>query len=324
MLVIIIILKGRIMNRKFKAICAAFLAAAACASFAGCKSSKSQGSTQINNKPNTTASKPNATTTSKPNTTVSKPAPTQSTTVSAPEKAALAMTDEIKNADFNSGLIQINNDIFQMGGYLTVAEFVEKYKDRYDIVYSNAKLPYEEAAKEQLLQSYDYVGETKYHLSLTPKSGVGDSSKWIAVQIENRTTSGGEDKIPLSEGIVTGFCLNENNMTTCPFWYPQGFIDSKMNFANGHKDLETINTDYNKETFFKMLEDKGFTRFEGNPYMGSDLTGKYWKAAAAYEFYETGEINAFGKKPVFHYQIAFSEDTDKLSSVRIIGVKYVD
>lgn len=69
-----------------------------------------------------------------------------------------------------------------MGGYLTVAEFVEKYKDRYDIIYANGNLTYEEAAKDQLLQSYTFVG---------------DSSKNILVQIENRTTTGGEDKIPL-------------------------------------------------------------------------------------------------------------------------------
>lgn len=314
--------KGIIMNRNFKAICAAVLAAAACASFAGCKSDKAQGSTQINNKPATTASKPAATTASKPATTVSTPAPTQSAVNSTPASSAFAVTDEIKNADFNSGLIQINNDIFQMGGYLTVAEFVEKYKDSYDIVFANGKLPYEEAAKDQLLQSYDFVGETKYNLLLTPKNG--DSSKQIRAQIENRTTSGGEDKIPLSEGIVTGFCLDKNNATTCPFWYPMGFIDSKMNSANGNKELESANTGYNKETFFKLLEDKGFTLFEGNPYLGNDLTGKYWKSAAAYEFFVTGEVNSFGKKPEFHYQIAFNEDTDKLSSVRIINVKYVD
>ncbi|MDE6733760.1 MAG: hypothetical protein K2J77_12910 [Oscillospiraceae bacterium] len=311
------------MNRNFKAICASFLAAVMCVSLAGCGKSNSPVTTNPN-KPNTTASKPNATTTSKPATTVSKPAPAQSTTVSTPEKAELAITDEIKNADFNSGLIQINNDIFQMGGYLTVAEFVKKYKDRYDIVYANGKLPYEEAAKEQLLQSYDYVGETKYHLFLTAKNGDGDSSKRIAVQIENRTTSGGEDKIPLPEAIVTGFGLNDKNMTTYPFWYPGGFTDSQKAKEYGFLNQETANTDYTKEAVFQMLEDKGFTLFEGNPYTGVDLTGKYWKSAAAYEFYETGEVNAFGKKPVFHYQIALAADTDKLSSIRIIGVKYVD
>ncbi len=309
------------MNRKFKTIGAAILAAVMCANLAGCGKSDPPAAANPT-KPNTTASKPNTTTTSNPAATVSKPAPAQSTTVSSPEKATLAITDEIKNADFNSGLIQINNDIFQMGGYLTVAEFVEKYKDRYDIAYANGNLSYEEA-KELLLQSYDYVGEEKYHLSLTLK-GEGDSAKRVFAQVENRTTSGGEDKIPLSEAIVTGFGLNDKNHTTYPFWYPGGFTDSQKASEYGFSNLETVNTDYTKEAVFQMLEDKGYTFYEGNPYTGVDLTGKYWKAAAAYEFYATGEVNAFGKKPVFHYQINIFADTDKLSSVRIINVKYED
>lgn len=309
------------MNSRFKTICAAFLAAVMCVSLAGCGKSNSSVATNPN-KPNTTASKPNTTTTSKPATTVSKPAPAQSTTVSTPEKAALTITDEIKNADFNSGLIQINNDIFQMGGYLTVAEFVEKYKDRYDIFWANGNMSYEEA-KDQLLQSYDYVGEDKYHLSLTLK-GEGDSAKRVYARIENRTTSGGEDKIPLPEAIVTGFGLNDKNHTTYPFRYPGGFTDSQKAKEYGFLDLETENINYTKDAFFEMLEGKGYTFYEGNPYTGVDLTGKYWKAAAAYEFYATGEVNAFGKKPVFHYQLALAADTDKLSSIRIIGVKYVD
>lgn len=313
------------MNRKFKAICAAFLAAAMCASFAGCKNSKSSVEKQIEKQiNNTTNSKPAV----KPNnTTTSKPAQVQSPATSKPEKVTFAMTDDIKNAAFESGLIQINNDIFQVGGYMTVADFVEKYKDRYSIVYVNANLSYEEAVKEYLLQSCDFVGEEKYHLSLTPKDGVGDSSNWILVQIENRTTSGGEDKIPLSEGIVTEYCLDSdsNLKTTCPFWYPQGFTDSKTRTSSsGYADLETANTGYNKDAFFQMLEDKGLTLFEGNPYMGSDLNNRYWKSGAAYEFKVTGEVNCFGKRPEYNYQVSFDPDTDKLVSVRIIHVKYVE
>lgn len=307
------------MNRKIKAICAALLAAVMCASLAGCGKSDPPAAANPA-KPNATSSKPN-TTTSKPNTTVSDPAPAQSATVSTPEKAALAISDEIKNADFNSGLIQINNDIFQMGGYFTVAEFVEKYKDRYDIVFANGKLPYEEA-KDQLLQSSDYVGEDKYHLVLTLK-GEGDSAKRVYAKVENRTTSGGEDKIPLPEAIVTGFGLNDKNHTTYPFRYPGGFTDSQKANEYGFSDLETENINYTKDAFFEMLEGKGYTFYEGNPYTGVDLTGKYWKAGAAYEFYATGEVNAFGKKPVFNYQVALSDSSDKISSVRIIGVKYV-
>jgi len=42
-------------------------------------------------------------------------------------------TEEILNADFSSGLVQIGNDIFRNGGYLTVNQFIEEYSDRYDL-----------------------------------------------------------------------------------------------------------------------------------------------------------------------------------------------
>lgn len=48
------------------------------------------------------------------------------------EKPEFEPTDEIKNADFTSGLIQIGNDVFKCGGYMTLREFVEKYGENWD------------------------------------------------------------------------------------------------------------------------------------------------------------------------------------------------
>jgi len=42
-------------------------------------------------------------------------------------------TDEIINADISSSLIQIGDTIFQNGGYITLSEAVEKYKDKFDV-----------------------------------------------------------------------------------------------------------------------------------------------------------------------------------------------
>ena len=41
--------------------------------------------------------------------------------------------DEIINADFQSGLIQIGNDIFHNGGFYTVDQFIAEFGDRYDM-----------------------------------------------------------------------------------------------------------------------------------------------------------------------------------------------
>lgn len=307
------------MNKKFKTISAALLAAAMCASFAGC-SKKNDTGVYVDKNGNVSVNESKFE--NHVNSVLGGGTKTSASS-SEPEEIKFVISEEIKTAKFESGLIQLNNDIFQMGGYLTVADFVKKYKDKYDIVYMNANLPYEEAVKEYLLQSYDYVGEWKYNLSLTPKDGVGDSSDKLYVQIENRTTSGGEDKIPLSEGIVTEFCIDgqTSHETTCPCWYPQGFTPQSYKY----KDLETANTDYKRDTFIKMLEGKGFTLFEGNHFWTKeDLNNRYWKSGNDYEFQVTGEVNCFGKKPVYRYVVFFNSDTDKLSSVSFRLEKYVD
>ena len=50
-----------------------------------------------------------------------------------PAEKTYEPTEEIKNAPLNSGYIQIGDTVFRSGGYMTVAEFVEKYKDKYDV-----------------------------------------------------------------------------------------------------------------------------------------------------------------------------------------------
>ncbi|MCR5122457.1 MAG: hypothetical protein K6B74_08560, partial [Ruminococcus sp.] len=56
----------------------------------------------------------------------------EETTSSAEKKEGYEPCQEILDADFTSGLIQIGNDVFKCGGYLTVSDLVEQYGDRYD------------------------------------------------------------------------------------------------------------------------------------------------------------------------------------------------
>ncbi|HOA00279.1 hypothetical protein [Ruminococcus sp.] len=42
-------------------------------------------------------------------------------------------TEEIKNASFRSGYIQIGDTVFRNGGYITVSDFVDKYGDKFDM-----------------------------------------------------------------------------------------------------------------------------------------------------------------------------------------------
>lgn len=50
------------------------------------------------------------------------------------EKITFEPSEEILNADLGSGKVQIGDDIFCDGGYMTVGEFVEKYKDKYVVL----------------------------------------------------------------------------------------------------------------------------------------------------------------------------------------------
>ena len=304
-------------NRK---LIAALLAAAICASLAGCadKDNPKGGKNELTesniesriedifgggyqNEPNT-------------------PADSAASEESVPE-VTFEMSSEIKNADFNSGLVQINNDIFQMSGYISVADFVEKYKDRYDIMYTTdgVRLPYDEAG-DYLIYSWDYTGEWKYNLLLTPKEGVGKPDTQIKVQLQNRKTSG-EEKIPVAEGVITEFNLNDDPTAKCPYWLSQGFT----NLYRDYSELETSNTGYKKDSFIKMLEDKGFTIFEGNQYWTSeDLNNRYWSSSDRIDFQVSGETNSFGKKPQYLYRAVIDTNTDKLTLVYIVSIKYVD
>ena len=55
-------------------------------------------------------------------------------TTAEEEEPAFSFTakDEIKNADITSGYVQIFNDIFRNGGYITVADFSSQYGDSWD------------------------------------------------------------------------------------------------------------------------------------------------------------------------------------------------
>lgn len=72
----------------------------------------------------------------------------------ANEKVEFAPTEEILNATLADGKVQVGNTVFQMGGVLTVGDFVEKYSDEWDF-------------DDIDLESYSYLGE---YLHISSKS----------------------------------------------------------------------------------------------------------------------------------------------------------
>lgn len=64
-------------------------------------------------------------------------------------------TDEIINADLRSGKIQILDDVFQTGGYITIDEFIQQYGEKYDFTTNLGELKVDEFAEVG-----NYVGAT--------------------------------------------------------------------------------------------------------------------------------------------------------------------
>lgn len=250
------------------------------------------------------------------------------------------MTDEIKNAALGSGLVQYNNDIFQCGGYMTVANFVEKYKDNYDITYScpqgsfiSTAGTYDEC-KDYLLEYTDEIfeqfnvvgrswGERKYatglykgmyySLTLTPKNGSAFNP--VTVYVVNATSP--DEKITLENAIVVEIESARDGSKRCitPEWFPMGLND--FDFKN---KFDSENKSYTVKNLGEALEAKGlkkngeeiYEEYRTIPYMKEENYNTYWVAKSYAGCYVLGEKNLFGAKPLYYYSFNIDSNTDKL------------
>lgn len=89
------------------------------------------------------------------------------------EMAVYTVSDEIKNADLSSGLVQLNGDIMQVGGYIKTSDFYAKYADEYSFVYCDGG-HYEDKKGEMLnyrVGADNYFGGEwwdSYYMTLIP------------------------------------------------------------------------------------------------------------------------------------------------------------
>lgn len=110
------------------------------------------------------------------------------------EMAVYTVSDEIKNADFSSGLVQLNGDIMQVGGYIKTSDFYAKYADEYSFVYCDGG-HYEDKKGEMLnyrVGADNYFGGEwwdSYYMTLIPK--VEPQGDEITVYVANLTNPDG-------------------------------------------------------------------------------------------------------------------------------------
>lgn len=308
------------------------------------------------------ASRPNVMVTSSPTVTysskqssvsrqsTSKPSTSTPPTESTPETVNFTMTDEIKNASLSSGLVQYNNDIFQRGGYMTVADFVEKYKDSYDISYSKDRLTtplgtYKEC-KDYLIEYDPYIinhtwADNKNCLWLTPKDmkiKEGWGHNMVQAVVVNVTSP--NEKITLDNAVVAEVVpyLVNTDMQETPEWFPMGFGQLLKDYPRYDINLDyykNLNESYTEKSICELLETKGLKKY-GEEAHGlwrpdsrkSSNYNMYWLVRGEgikqeVGCYILGEENLFGAKPLYRYDFYINENTDIVESVSVAIDRFV-
>lgn len=251
-----------------------------------------------------------------------KPTSHTSEEESASDKVMYKPTEKIMQADFESGLIQINNDVFQQGGYITVEELYEQYAEKYEFAYEDK--PYEEAKNDPL--EFDDYEFDNYCLLLTPK--YGESQNKVAVCVTNMTNP--DESIPLSEAQVIN-CDAYTDMGTdvyTPLWTPKGF-SSKMRNDYGWwhqpEDQKAFNHDLSVDNLIKLLESEGYenaTDDKDSPFDSSMFFADMENAINQFaeipgnkrqiELFVKGSPNLAGRAPTFNYEFEIDPDTDTI------------
>lgn len=210
----------------------------------------------------------------------------QTTTAAAPT-ITYEPTDEIKNADFTSGLIQIGNEVFQTGGYYTVNQFLEKYGEKYD---TSAIKP-DSYLKKNQSQSYQIISkeDPKLKFSVICKNDLDKTA----------------DKAKLGDCPVVNFSVTERN--TC--WFPTGICADGSN--------STI------ENTPAFLEGKGYKKVtqndKDNKYYNN--YGMFWEHSTSSldecVVRDRGaEKNLYGYYPIYELQFIYNLKENKVSLVK--------
>lgn len=252
------------------------------------------------------------------------------------EMAVYTVSDEIKNADLSSGLVQLNGDIMQVGGYIKTSDFYAKYADEYSFVYCDGG-HYEDKKGEMLnyrVGADNYFGGEwwdSYYMTLIPK--VEPQGDAITVYVANLTNPDGQvsladsyvvwaEETPMSKDIYT------------PAWIPTGMPTRLCYDVTSTKKLDEIYDnidDYSAQSVQDMLASQGISKGK-NSISGNYLSYVYSQGDMSmsgiycvnsdtdpdvFVAYVAGEKNAGGLTPLYRYHFAFDTNSKKLYESRM-------
>ncbi len=238
-----------------------------------------------------------------------------------PEEIIYAPTQKIMEAEFSSLKIQLNNDVFRQGGYMTVGDIVEQYGDRYEIAYMLGS--YDEC-KDYL---FEYKGSASYndwfesyYIVMTPL--YGETRHTIKAYIANLTSP--DEKVTLDEMLVLYFLDSEDGSyktrkTYVPMWIPNGFYANVNNYLS--VDCESLSY----SDFAAYFENLGFSKHGNGGISLYDADKKYMIVnAMKCSIYVMGEANLAGVKPVFRYDFMYNSNTEKLEYTKYEFVDVIE
>ena len=222
-------------------------------------------------------------------------------------------TDEIKKAALNSGYIQIGDTVFRRGNYMTVAEFIEEYGDKFDM----SEIPVDEYLATDNVGAYTDAKRIKSfddpRLELTVYYGKFDAEKNARVKVAEATI----DDVYLTETGKMGYypdSINLDDISSELIFYPQ---DVKP------MDYEDAKAFCIEQGFEEDGEFAKYEMFEGYVYYGDAFEEH---KDSFYIQMKAGEPNLYNYYPEIDYNFYFDEKTLKAVktdySVRQSGKTY--
>lgn len=262
-------------------------------------------------------------------------------TSAEPQAMPTEPSSEITSAAMGSGLLQIGNDIFQVGGKITVAELYEQYSDKYDFAYGGGT--YEEN-KDNLLE-YDVGGDdsvltgepwyTLHTLTLTPK---GSSKNRIAVYPANLSDPNGKVTVE-NAYVVWAKELDDEYDVGCdtPAWLPHGLLTRLNDLVYKHDVDDCVSAEeITAADIAAFFEQNGMNYDSEISISGSYLSYVYIKPSAenasrygvssdgtVYTGSMTGEATATGLTPLYSLRMTIDPNTDKMHDVRLELIDFI-
>lgn len=213
---------------------------------------------------------------------------TAAQTEEAPKEESYEPLQEIIDADLSSGLVQIGDDIFKNGGYMTVNEFIEQYGDKYDM---------------SEIKPDGYMEPTQFVMEGATVSKKDSGIKFYVSYI-NKTT----DMIKIGDAIVADVSASlSDDFSLSNTWYPGG-INSK---------------EFSYDELVKIMVADGFNE---PSFDSKDGIGSSWLKDSNLGFYsvemqtEINEINLLEKNPIIEYYGSFNMENGKVTLFRISSV----